>query len=49
MNKDLVRLIGIQVLIIGIVLSIFEFLIENSEVVIGIGIITLIVSIFLKK
>ncbi len=49
MNKGLIRLIGIQIVVIGIVLSVFEFLIENSEVVLGIGTIMLIISLFLKK
>lgn len=49
MNKGLVRLIGIQVIVIGLVLSVFEFLIDNSEVVIGIGIVTLIISVFMKS
>ncbi len=49
MNKGFIRLIGIQIIIVGLVLSVFEFLIENSELVIGFGIITVIVSVFLKK
>ena len=49
MNKGLVKLIGIQVIVIGLVLSVFEFLIDNSEVVIGIGIVTLIISVFMKS
>ncbi|MEK9604346.1 MAG: hypothetical protein VW127_07985 [Flavobacteriaceae bacterium] len=49
MNKGLLRLIGIQVIVLGLVLSVFEFLIDNSELVVGAGIITLIVSAFLKS
>ena len=46
MNKNLIRLVGIQIIVVGLVLSIFEFLIENSELVIGIGILTIVVSLF---
>ena len=49
MNKRLLRLIGIQIVIIGLVLSVFEFLIDNSEFVIGLGGILLIASLFLKE
>ena len=49
MNKRLLRLIGIQVLIVGFVLSVFEFLIDNSEFVIGFGGVLLIASLFLKE
>lgn len=49
MNKGLIQLIGIQILVIGLILSIFEFLIENSEIVIGIGVFVLIVSFFFKS
>ncbi len=49
MNKDLLRFIGIQVLVLGLVLSVFEFLIENSEGVIGAGIVILLVSLLVKR
>jgi uncharacterized membrane protein len=49
MSKQLLRLIGIQIVILGLVLSIFEFLIDNSEFVVGVGIITLIISFFIKS
>ncbi len=49
MNKNLIRLVGIQIIVVGLVLSIFEFLIENSELVIGIGILTIVVSLFVKR
>lgn len=49
MNKKLLRLIGIQVIILGFVLSIFEFLIDNSEFVVGTGIIILLASLFFKS
>ena len=49
MSKQLLRLIGIQIVILGLVLSIFEFLIDNSEFVVGVGIITLIISLFIKS
>ncbi len=49
MNKGLIRIIGIQVIVIGLVLSVFEFLIDNSELIILTGIIVLICSFFFKK
>jgi hypothetical protein len=48
MNKRILRLIGIQIVVVGLVLSIFEFLIDNSEFVIGFGGIIIIASLFLK-
>ena len=38
MSKQLLRLIGIQIILLGFVLSVFEFLIDNSEFVVGVGI-----------
>ncbi len=49
MNKSLIRVIGIQIIVIGLVLSVFEFLIDNSGLIVGIGVIVLIVSFFLKS
>ena len=49
MNKSLIRIIGIQVIVIGLVLSVFEFLIDNSELIIVIGAIILISSFFFKR
>ena len=49
MNKNFLRIIGIQILLLGLVLSVFEFLIDNSELVIGSGLILVIVSFFIKK
>ena len=49
MNKNFLRIIGIQIILIGLVLSIFEFLIDNSELVVGSGLIILIISFFVKK
>jgi len=49
MNKRLLRLIGIQIIVVGFVLSIFEFLIDNSQFVVGLGGILLICSLFLKE
>jgi len=49
MNKKLLRLIGIQIIILGFVLSIFEFLIDNSGFVVGSGLIILIASLFLRS
>jgi len=49
MKKRLLRLIGIQIVVVGFVLSIFEFLIDNSEIVVGLGGILLIASLFLKE
>ena len=49
MNKGLVRLVGIQIIFLGLVLSVFEFLIENSEIVLVTGLILFAFSLFLKK
>ena len=49
MNKKNFRIIGVQIILLGLVLSVFEFLIDNSELVIGTGIILIIISFFVKK
>ena len=49
MNKKNFRIIGIQIILLGLVLSVFEFLIDNSELVIGSGIILITISFFVKK
>ncbi len=49
MNKSLIRFIGIQIIVIGLILSVFEFLIDNSEIIVGIGVIVLIISFFFKR
>ena len=49
MNKSLIQFIGIQIIVIGLILSVFEFLIDNSEIIVGIGVIVLIISFFLKE
>ena len=46
MNKNFLRIIGIQIILLGLVLSIFEFLIDNSELVVGSGLILVIISFF---
>ena len=49
MKKNFLRLIGIQIILLGVVLSVFEFLIDNSELVVGSGLILVIISFFIKK
>ena len=49
MNKKNFRIIGVQIILLGLVLSVFEFLIDNSELVIGSGIILITISFFIKK
>ena len=49
MKKNFLRLIGIQIILLGVVLSVFEFLIDNSELVVGSGLILVIISFFVKK
>ncbi len=49
MNKRLVQFIGIQIIVIGLILSVFEFLIDNSELIVGIGVIVLIISFLFKS
>lgn len=48
MNKNFIKLLGLQVLTLGIVLSVIEFFIDNSFIVIITGIILVGVS-FLAK
>ncbi len=48
MNKSLIRFIGIQTIVIGLILSVFEFLIDNSELIVGFGVVILIISFFFK-
>ena len=49
MNKSLIRFIGIQIIVIGLILSVFEFLIDNSELIVGTGVIVLIMSFLFKS
>lgn len=49
MNKSLIRFIGIQIIVIGLILSVFEFLIDNSELIVGIGVVVLIISFLFKS
>jgi len=49
MNKYRVRSIGITIIIVGVVLSISEFLIDNSEIVLGVGLILFLISFILKR
>ena len=48
MNKSLIRFIGIQIIVIGLILSVFEFLIDNSTLIVGFGVVILIISFFFK-
>lgn len=48
MNKNFIKLLGLQVLTLGIVLSVIEFFIDNSFIVIITGLILVGVS-FLAK
>ena len=48
MNKNFLRIIGIQIILLGLVLSVFEFLIDNSELVIGCVIFVVYVYFLLK-
>lgn len=48
MNKNFIKLLGLQVLTLGIVLSVIEFFIDNSFIVIITGLILVVVS-FLAK
>ena len=49
MNKGLIQFIGIQIIVIGLILSVFEFLIDNSELIVSIGVIVLIISFLFKS
>ncbi len=48
MNKNFIKLLGLQVLTLGIVLSVIEFFIDNSFIVIITGLILVGLS-FLAK
>ena len=47
--KNYLKGIGISFIILGIVLSLFDFLIENKSVIFISGLICIIVSYFLRK
>jgi len=47
--SSLLKNIGLNLIILGIILALFDFIIENNIIVFGIGIICLIVSYFIKK
>ena len=47
--KNYLKSIGGLFIILGIVLSLFDFLIENKEVIFIVGIICVIISYFLSK
>ena len=49
MSKYRIRNIGIAIVIIGLILSVSEFLIDNSEVVLGVGLVILLASFLIKK
>jgi membrane-bound ClpP family serine protease len=49
MSKYRIRNIGIAIFIIGLILSVSEFLIDNSEVVLGVGLVILLASFLIKK
>ena len=47
--SSLLKNIGLNLIILGVVLALFDFIIENNIIVFCIGIICLIVSYFIKK
>ena len=47
--KNYLKSTGILFVILGIVLSLFDFLIDNKEVIFIVGIICIIISYFLNK
>jgi len=47
--KNYLKSTGILFVILGVVLSLFDFLIDNKEVIFIVGIICIIVSYFLNK
>ena len=47
--RNYLKGIGVSFVILGIVLSLFDFLIENKEGIFIIGIICIIISYFLNK
>ena len=49
MMNNFLKSTGITLILVGIVLGYFEFLIENDLVILALGIIFLIASKFIKK
>lgn len=49
MNKELVTRIGIQAVVVRLVLTVFEFLIANSDIVVWSGALLIPVSLFVKS
>lgn len=49
MNKNLLRLLGLQVLGLGLVLSVIEFFIDNSWGVVLIGVVLFGLSFIVKQ
>lgn len=49
MNKELVTRIGIQAVVVCLVLTVFEFLIANSDIEVGLGALLIPVSLFVKS
>ena len=48
MNKNLLRLLGFQILGLGLVLSVIEFFIDNSWVVVLTGLVLIVISLLVK-
>lgn len=49
MNNPYLRLLGIQIIGLGLVLSVLDFFIDNSLYVILTGVVVLLISIVQKK
>jgi len=49
MNKNLLRLMGLQVLGLGLVLSVIEFFIDNSLLVVLAGLVLFFLSFIVKN
>lgn len=49
MNNPFLRLLGIQIIALGLILSVLDFFIENSVYVIIVGLIVLLIGAFGNK
>lgn len=49
MNNPFLRLLGIQIICLGLVLSVLDFFIDNSFYVILTGVVVLLIAILKKK
>ncbi len=49
MNRNTLRLLGVQIFVLGIILSVIDFFIDNSPFILLIGGVLIVLSLLLKK